>query len=315
MKTDLLTVTFPVFERFDFFEEALDSVLNQTIKCQVLVIDNCSSHSRFLDACRKRNVKYIRNKKNIGLFPNWNKCLSNINTKYGMIFQDDNIMKPNFVEEFVNTIHAYPELDFYFTDFDLIDLKTKKISSHNHVFPFGFMDKGNKIIEYGIKKDLGMPYAFIIKLNLFTEYYHKCHGSNDWLWVYDNIYRFSVFGNNRKLFSYGQHPNQDSRNPVTKMQTSLSISYIFKITSEHTNKIDLKKLAMKKSKDWFYYFLSISPGTYLNDVMLNDDIYASHLKNNLNNNILLLMYLRLPVFLKKYSYKIARKLYRMFTKF
>ena len=42
--TDLLTIAMPVYERKDFFVEALESAIKQTIKCKIIVIDNCSSH-------------------------------------------------------------------------------------------------------------------------------------------------------------------------------------------------------------------------------------------------------------------------------
>ena len=45
--TGLVTIAMPVYERKDFFREALDSALNQPVKCKVIVVDNCSSHDYF----------------------------------------------------------------------------------------------------------------------------------------------------------------------------------------------------------------------------------------------------------------------------
>lgn len=41
--TDLITIAIPCYERKEFFLFALESALNQTIKCKVIVVDNCSS--------------------------------------------------------------------------------------------------------------------------------------------------------------------------------------------------------------------------------------------------------------------------------
>ena len=84
-----LTITMPVFDRKEFFLDALNSALNQTVKCEILVIDNSSPHSYFKDICLEKGVKYIKNDTNIGLFPNWNKCMDTAETDYAMILQDD----------------------------------------------------------------------------------------------------------------------------------------------------------------------------------------------------------------------------------
>ena len=41
--TNLLTIALPCYERKEFFLEALDSALNQTVKCNIIVVDNCCS--------------------------------------------------------------------------------------------------------------------------------------------------------------------------------------------------------------------------------------------------------------------------------
>ena len=133
-----LTITMPVYERKDFFLDALNSALNQTVKCEILVIDNCSSHDFFKQICDEKGVKYLKNDVNIGLFPNWNKCMNTAETDFAMILQDDNILELDFVESFQNALNKYPDLDFYFTDFYKMDLKTKVKSNHSHVYPFGY---------------------------------------------------------------------------------------------------------------------------------------------------------------------------------
>ena len=81
IKTDVLvTIAFPVFERYEFFEEALNSAINQTIVTPIIVVDNGSSHSKFKNYCDKfpNKVKYYRNDFNIGMFANWNKRTSTL---------------------------------------------------------------------------------------------------------------------------------------------------------------------------------------------------------------------------------------------
>jgi hypothetical protein len=307
-----LTITFPVFERKDFFKDALLSVINQTVKCDIIVVDNCSSHFYFKDVCEELNVNYVRNSENIGLFPNWNKCISLVETKYAMIFQDDNIMLPTFVEEFLNIITVYPDLDLYFTNFESLDLATKGVKNHSHVFPYGFMANGEKVLEFGIKEKLGFPYAFIINKKYFTKYYYECHGSNDWLWVYQNIQHLSVFGNEKILFQYGSHPEQDSKNADTHMKCMLSIAYIYKkVLKEKVNNDSLKDLSHKRFLSVFFYFLAIGSDEFITSLTENNHIYAKFFRDEMESSFIFSNFTRLPFPIRNISYRVLRKIFSL----
>jgi glycosyltransferase involved in cell wall biosynthesis len=101
MFTDKITIGIPVYERFDFFEEALNSALNQTIQCSIIVIDNASSHNQFEKIVQQKNtpsLTYIRNLSNIGMIGNWNRCIELCPTEYLTILHDDDTLHPNFIE-------------------------------------------------------------------------------------------------------------------------------------------------------------------------------------------------------------------------
>ena len=80
--TDLLTISMPVYERKDFFRMALESALNQTVKCKVIVVDNCSSHDYFEKVCREKNVPYYRNDYNLGMARNFARVFELADSKF-----------------------------------------------------------------------------------------------------------------------------------------------------------------------------------------------------------------------------------------
>lgn len=310
MRTDLLTITMPVFERKEYFKQALESVLNQTIKCEVLVVDNNSSHTFFKDLCEIHNVRYIKNDSNIGLFPNWNKCMDLVNTDYGMIFQDDNLLNPHFVEEFVSTIEKHKSLDFYFTNFDVFDLSSYVHRNHTHVYPYNYMENGMKVIEYAITHKLGLPYSFIIKKPKFTSYFFECHGSNDWLWIYENIDNMTVFGNSKILLHYGTHAKQDSSNPDTHIKCMLSMSYIYSIMKDKmsTTNPQLFRAAKRREFNTFLYFLCISPSSYIKKFSDESHLYSEYFKRKVLSGISFQILAKIPYDVKWNLYRICRKL-------
>ena len=112
MITDLVTIAIPVYERIDYFEEALNSALNQTVHCPIVVVDNGSSHDLFREICLKHQnrVRFYKNEKNMGMFYNWNKCAEYCKTKYFVILGDDDIMAPGFVEAFLDAKKKYKDI-------------------------------------------------------------------------------------------------------------------------------------------------------------------------------------------------------------
>jgi glycosyltransferase involved in cell wall biosynthesis len=307
MTENRLTITIPVYERKDFFLDALNSALNQTVKCEILVIDNCSSHDFFKKICEEKGVNYIKNDTNIGLFPNWNKCMNTALTEFAVILQDDNILEPDFVKCFQKRLNEYPNLDFYFTDFYKIDLSTKIKSDHNHTYPFGYFKNGMKIVEYAAEYSLGLLYSFIIRKSKFTEYYYLFHGSNDWLWIYSNIGSLETYGEKKKLVNYGAHELQDSKNLNTHIQCMLTMSYIYDIVI--SNNPQLKKSSvpksMRKASSTFYYFLSITPIIKIKEIinLQSNNIYSEYLNEKLVQSVALSIFVKTPLAFRKLFFK------------
>ncbi len=107
-----LTIAIPVYEKYVFFEEAINSALNQKEKCEVLVIDNCSSHEKFQNFVNDLNLPYVhyyRNDSNVGMVENWNQCIRHCNTEWVTILHDDDWLHPDFTTEFSKLRNSYPK--------------------------------------------------------------------------------------------------------------------------------------------------------------------------------------------------------------
>ena len=101
MESSDLTIAIPVYERVDYFEDALRSALDQTIMCQIIVVDNNSSHETFkliIDEIGNGRVKYYKNEENLGMIGNWNRCIELCQTEYIAILHDDDLLASTFVE-------------------------------------------------------------------------------------------------------------------------------------------------------------------------------------------------------------------------
>lgn len=239
MKNNDLTIIIPVFERIDFFEEALESALNQTKEAEILVMDNGSSHNKFKEICelKSKNIRYIKNEKNIGMFSNWNKGIKNCNSKYFLILGDDDILDLDYVEEFYENLSKYPNIDIYYTDFNFFYNDTQELlPSHWDIFT-GY-GTGLEYFKHNKKSDLNFPtISCIIKTELFRDnlFYDKFHASNDWDWIYRNIKNIKVYGNKKTKLKYRKHLESDTLKKESFVSTSYSHiairTYLFEIKS------------------------------------------------------------------------------------
>tara|TARA_R110002050_G_scaffold295516_1_gene454452 strand:+ start:4013 stop:4948 length:936 start_codon:yes stop_codon:yes gene_type:complete len=282
--TDLLTISMPVYERKEFFREALESALNQTVKCKVIVIDNCSSHNYFEQICKEKGVSYYRNDRNIGLAPNFAKGFELAKTKYVMNLQDDDQLASDYVEAFVNAVEKYPDLDIFFSDF--MRLTARGILDHRHVFPFGYMENGDKVIEYGIRYNLGFPYiSSAIKRTLvdgFDEY--DGGGSYDWAWLYSNADQFSFYGDPRKLYVFREHETQHTKK--NSVNYNLSTPYIYEaILKEKVTDPELKRIAAKRAFWELVHLKAVADKKTIHVILQKDNIYSRYLRDKLENDL------------------------------
>jgi len=301
----MLTIAIPVFERTQYFEKALNSVLQQTYKCKVIVVDNASSHDFFKDICIREGIEYVKNESNIGVFPNWNLCVSLSKTEFVLILSDDDILETDYVERFTKTIEQYPDLDLFYSDFSTLNYPSLQITNNTHILPFGYSNNGNNVIEYGIRYKLGFPViTSAIRKSKFSGFYNKEHGSNDWVWVYSNIQNFKIFGDEKKLIQRGIHDSNDSYNPITLQRTSLSIAYLYDYLISFAKTEELKRLAKRNRNAAFSWFLFIADNTFISQLNESKLLYANFFKKMLSkSNTGILKYM--PLSIRKNLYRIA----------
>jgi glycosyltransferase involved in cell wall biosynthesis len=119
-----VTVFIPTYNRAKLLPNSIRSVLEQTFDdFRLLVSDNASEDetpevvASFDDA----RIEYVRQPENLGLLGNQNWFLSNVETDFGMILGDDDVLYPTLLERTVAEFDRRPRAGVVHTAFDLID--------------------------------------------------------------------------------------------------------------------------------------------------------------------------------------------------
>lgn len=131
-----ISICIPTFNRADLLSQTLQSVANQTIRpYEVIVVDNGSTDetSKVGEYYRKKyDYKFIVNRKNLGMIPNWNKALKLATGNYICLLHSDDLIAPDWHDTWIKTI-AKHKADFYTSAIAIINDKNKPLFTA-HIF-------------------------------------------------------------------------------------------------------------------------------------------------------------------------------------
>jgi glycosyltransferase involved in cell wall biosynthesis len=111
----LVSVLIPAYNRPQYLEIALKSVLNQTYKnIEIIICDDSSNNNvaKMIAPYLKEypQIRYIKNEVNLGLIKNSNKCLSLSTGEYINYLMDDDIFAHNKIGEMMNYFIMYDDI-------------------------------------------------------------------------------------------------------------------------------------------------------------------------------------------------------------
>jgi glycosyltransferase involved in cell wall biosynthesis len=107
---DLFTIALPVYKRTDYVREALDSAVNQTIPCRILLVDNNSPHDDFKTIVESYNnplIKYVKTAETVPQDENFNNCFRHCDTPWVTVLHDDDILHIQYVEMVQKVLKQY----------------------------------------------------------------------------------------------------------------------------------------------------------------------------------------------------------------
>ena len=246
----LLTIAIPTYKRPELLRSSLNSVVNQSYNgnYEIIILDNCIdiNISREVDNIINSFSKYkkihlYRNNSNIGMFPNWNKCLKKAKGKYISILNDDDLLDYEFVENVIRDIRDQKMLIY---DYQIL-------SEKKHENKIGgsfrdFLEKFNFVKKYEIKLSniiyrnpsngsLGVVFDRKNAI-LLGGYDKKNYPSSDYFFNYKYIQRFGGIHIKKKLAKYRLLVNESLKkeslinfvNLDYQLREEISLKYFYK---------------------------------------------------------------------------------------
>jgi glycosyltransferase involved in cell wall biosynthesis len=118
-----VTVGIPTYNRSGSLREALNSVLEQSLKdIEVIVLDNASTDdtSEMIASLQDSRVHYIRQETNVGIQKNISKAFRVGSAPFVTVLPDDDFMQPENLKRKVVMLEGEPDLDVVHSGNDFI---------------------------------------------------------------------------------------------------------------------------------------------------------------------------------------------------
>lgn len=214
-----VTIAIPTYNRSNFISESISSVISQTFKdLEILIIDNNSTDNTrmIIKSFKDERIRCIKNRTNIGMMNNWNKCIKMARGKYVMILGDDDILLPNFIEESLKIFLKYRNIGFTFSHINKMDEKGKILSKWGYKFFKNGLIRGENYIKTTINNLCCMTNSSSVLINkkVFEKvgYFESPFARNTFdlnMWI-KVANRFNVYFIEKTLSNYRIHKNQIS---------------------------------------------------------------------------------------------------------
>lgn len=128
----ILDIFIVTYNREKYLVQSIQSVLSQSYKnFNLYILDNCSTDNtqEAVKDIADERLHYIRHTKNIGAWGNIQWAFEHSQSKYFVVFHDDDIMKHNFIQQELELLESHDEYTMVSCLCDMIDEAGKVIAS------------------------------------------------------------------------------------------------------------------------------------------------------------------------------------------
>jgi glycosyltransferase involved in cell wall biosynthesis len=140
MPSPVATVVIPTFNRADLLPDAINSVLAQTVHCEIIIVDHGSTDSTPRDVLQwGDNVVYVRRETDSGPQFSWLDGVLMSSCEFVKILPDDDWLEPTFMERCLSLMS--PRVGFVSTAATVTDMNKTPI---NTLFSSLFSESGVK---------------------------------------------------------------------------------------------------------------------------------------------------------------------------
>ncbi|MDC8004464.1 glycosyltransferase family A protein [Aureisphaera galaxeae] len=172
------TVVIPLFNKENYIQDTLKSVLKQTVTdFEIIIINDCSTDQSFekAQAISDSRIQYLEHSVNKGLSASRNTGIKVAKADYIAFLDADDTWKPTFLETINSLIETYPETSLFATKYEVL-LKNGKTIHHD--FHIEGVDKHGVVANFfasNLNQNFYYPSCLCVHKKVFEKvgYYNE----------------------------------------------------------------------------------------------------------------------------------------------
>lgn len=226
------SIVIPLYNKKNFIQNTIKSVLNQTFSdYELIIVDDCSSDGSLSEIKGFTNgkIRIIEHDSNKGLSASRNTGIINSNAEYVTFLDADDLWKENYLLEIYTLIKEFADASLYATNYEESINNNKIVLPKNGANNLPQRSLINNFFTINILQPLYCPSSFCVRKNVFNDI-----GMYDTAITFGEDVDFNIRANLRYKLAYSNLP---------------LISYI--VYSE--NQITQGKLSSKTITDFDFY--------------------------------------------------------------
>ncbi len=158
-KNPVISIVMPIFTApMRYFKIALESAINQDLKeeYEIVVVDNTpyneekTDAQKYIESLKQPNIFYYRNLENIGMMPNWNRCVELARSPYITFLHDDDELLPNCLSKLLEVREKtnYSWIAVRYNDMDTEGNIIRKKGERKAILPFFVQKEYHKLTKW-----------------------------------------------------------------------------------------------------------------------------------------------------------------------
>jgi glycosyltransferase involved in cell wall biosynthesis len=239
MSDPLVSICIPTYNHARFLPETLESVLAQrNADFEVIIIDDSSTDATASIAhefaVRDRRITVHVNDQNLGMVPNWNRCLELARGTYiKYLFGDDLFASPDALRLMVEAIERTPGTTLVSSARTIIDEQSQPIDCISN-FPDSFSSEGRDVIRRCLRRItrdhnlIGEPSAVLFRRDVagrgFDCRYRQLVDLEMWFHLLEQG-RFVYLA--APLCSFRHHEGQQTKKNEVELNFVDDLTYLF----------------------------------------------------------------------------------------